>query len=214
MCSLVYFVVLCSLLNFVLLCTFPCSFPGSNVLWTSFALIYFFSWYWPWGKKAPPALLCVSGGIWQFTFWDTATVSRLKTCKQQTMSSWGKWGEPVKANTITASPPPADTSQSQKKIRFWQDLLFYFIWWVFRQEIPGRYQTGRCIWAPHHSQDPCVPWSLVSLRLHAPMQVRRKRTEKWDVQPGHKMRVATEEKAAMRLRGTCQRRSAAGVLTN
>ena len=29
---------------------------------------------------------------------------------------------PVKAKTITASPPPADTSQSQKKIRFWQHL--------------------------------------------------------------------------------------------
>ena len=76
--------------------------------------------------------------------------------------------------------------------------MFSNIFLSLEPEIPGRCQTGRCIWAPHRSQDLCVPWSLASPRLHARMQVRRK-TEKWNVQPTQKMRAAAEE-AAMRLR--------------
>ena len=195
----------CSLLSIVLRYTlfFTVLFSFSHIFCGEFLFCHS-----PWGKKASPSLLCVSGGIWQFTFWHTAPVTRLKTCKQQTLSSWDKWGEPVKAKTITASPPPADTSQSQKKIRFWQDWLFKFLPRLY-QDIPGRFQTGRCIWAPHHSQDPCVPWSLASLRLHARMQAseRKLKSEMCSRDPKN-IRVAEEEEAAMRLRGTCQRRSA------
>ena len=77
--------------------------------------------------------------------------------------------------------------------------MFSNIFLSLEPEIPGRCQTGRCIWAPHRSQDLCVPWSLASPRLHARMQVRRK-TEKWNVQPTQKMRAAAAEEAAMRLR--------------
>ena len=63
--------------------------------------------------------------------------------------------------------------------------MFSNIFLSLEPEIPGRCQTGRCIWAPHRSQDLCVPWSLASPRLHARMQVRKK-TEKWNVQPTQK----------------------------
>ena len=85
----------------------------------------------PGGKKAPSALLCVNWGVGELTFRNTATISRLKTCDNLPYftSLWSslmvakqccRKKAPVKAKTITARPPPADTSQSQKKIFLWQ----------------------------------------------------------------------------------------------
>ena len=71
------------------------------------------------------------------------------------------------------------------------------------------FQTGRCIWAPHRNQDPCVPCSLATLRLDTQRQVKEKTAaEMSNVQASQqKIRALGEKEALMRLR-RWQRRSA------
>ena len=98
---------------------------------------------------------------WSFIVYKTVMISG--GCKTMLLEK-----APVKAKNITARPPPADTSQSQKKIFLWQKKIPWHLFLIKSVQaihkvypgLPGTFQTGRCIWAPRRSQDPAAPSSL------------------------------------------------------